>query len=202
MAKKTVVRKTPKMVEEKHVGMETTDWSGVKNVKVAALDTLRHYGYFNNLQDSTKWALSWMKRHRTGDGPKRPKSFKVASHNSFSMTAGSLCKMNKNGYTLRDNDLELIKREIEYQIRRGDMILKSRKSGTKEVTRRSPAEILKEKTSDFLGEIEGILDEYNHKNHKEHMKWSVYDELTIIDAAYNTAKAVHDYYEPLYEELK
>jgi hypothetical protein len=68
--------------------------------------------------------------------------------------------------------------------------------------RKTIQEILKEKTSEFIGQIEHVLDQYDPKNHKECMKYSLYDELKKVDAANNTAKAVLDYYTPIRNEAK
>jgi len=66
--------------------------------------------------------------------------------------------------------------------------------------RKSIQEIVQERTSDFIGEIECNIDSWDSMI--DDKSYSVYDELKKIDAPYNTAKAVFDYYTPQVEELR
>lgn len=68
-------------------------------------------------------------------------------------------------------------------------------------TRKTPAEIIKEKTSEFIGSIENILDGYFDDKHEVQMKYSIYDELTKDAYPQSTASAVVSYYTPLRDEL-
>lgn len=68
--------------------------------------------------------------------------------------------------------------------------------------KKSPAEIIKQRTSDFIAEVEEILDMFGGKVWVDWDNYSVYNELKKIDAAYNTAKGVLDYYTPLRDEIK
>lgn len=76
------------------------------------------------------------------------------------------------------------------------------KKENKIINTRTPADILKEKTSDFIAEVEYVLDHFNSKIWVDWENYSVYNELKKIDAAYNTAKGVYDYYMPLRDEIK
>ena len=67
--------------------------------------------------------------------------------------------------------------------------------------RKTPAEIIKEKTSEFIGGIENILDAYFDDKHEVQMKYSIYDELTKDAYPQSTASAVVSYYTPLRDEL-
>tara|TARA_Y100000389_G_scaffold67568_1_gene63916 strand:+ start:11366 stop:12472 length:1107 start_codon:yes stop_codon:yes gene_type:complete len=62
--------------------------------------------------------------------------------------------------------------------------------------RKSPAEIIKERTSDFIGGIEVIID-----NWKDEKDFSIYSEMKKHDVPYITAKATYDHYIPLRDEL-
>jgi hypothetical protein len=68
--------------------------------------------------------------------------------------------------------------------------------------RKTIQEILKEKTSDFIASIDGVVDLYDPKNHKACMEYSLYDEMKKVDAANNTAKAIFQYYTPIRDEVK
>ena len=68
------------------------------------------------------------------------------------------------------------------------------------VVRKSIQEIVKERTSDFIAEIDNVIDSWDTMI--DDKSYSVYDELKKIDAPYNTAKAVCDYYKPQIAELR
>ncbi len=69
MVKRNLITKTKKQpvvrksitTEEKHVGLETVDWIGVKDIHRATMDTLSHYRYINDTKDGVKWVSSWIK---------------------------------------------------------------------------------------------------------------------------------------------
>jgi len=63
----------------------------------------------------------------------------------------------------------------------------------------SPAERMQRKTNNFIAEIEGIIDEFSDSFETE---FNMYNELTSIDAAFATAKAVYEKYLPLQEEIR
>ena len=67
--------------------------------------------------------------------------------------------------------------------------------------KKAPAEIIKEKTSDFIAAVEDVLDNYNPKQQDLMMQYSPYNELTIGAYPQSTAKAVVDYYTPLRDEV-
>lgn len=72
---------------------------------------------------------------------------------------------------------------------------------------RSPAEIVKERTSDFIAEVEAVLDIffegiYGKNVYFDIENYSPFLELKKIDAPYNTAKALYDYYVPLRNEIQ
>ena len=69
------------------------------------------------------------------------------------------------------------------------------------IPKKIPAEIIKQRTSDFIAEVEEVLDTFYYGS-VDQDNYSDYDELKKIDAAYNTAKGVFDYYVPLRDEIK
>jgi hypothetical protein len=75
-------------------------------------------------------------------------------------------------------------------------------SATVIIPKKSPAEIIKQRTSDFIGEVEEVIDMFGGEVWVDWDNYSVYNELKKIDAAYNTAKGVYDYYVPLRDEIK
>ncbi len=66
----------------------------------------------------------------------------------------------------------------------------------KTIQTKSPTDIIKERTSDFIGGVEEILDHWTHNE-----SYSIFDELKRVEAPYIMAKKVNDYYLPLNTEL-
>ena len=178
-----------RIIEEKHVGRETTEWDEVENFDVAFFDTLRHYGYFYDLKDAHSWATDWMKIYRPDD----LKDFRKAEYWRLSMTAGSMCKMQLNGAKFDAGRKKWLDRKIQEVVDFGKEKTESVESSDK----KSPADIVKERTSEFIGQVEGVIDHW-----KEKEDYSVFDELKKVDAPYNIAKAIQDYYTPLCNEVE
>lgn len=89
-------------------------------------------------------------------------------------------------WVIQEKCAEIIQRGIQKQ---------EKKEENKDTTaKRTIADIVKERTSDFIGMIEEHIDAMSDV--------SVYDELKKIDAPNNTAKAVYDYYLPQRDEIK
>ena len=66
----------------------------------------------------------------------------------------------------------------------------------KVVMTRSPSDIIKDRTSNFIGGVEEKLDYW-----LDNESYSVFDELKKVDAPYIMAKSVKDFYSPLCNEL-
>ena len=69
------------------------------------------------------------------------------------------------------------------------------------IPKKSPMEIVKEKTSDFIAEIEDIIDMFNTDVHMDWDNYSVYNEMVKADLNAVSAKKVLDYYKPLQAEM-
>lgn len=189
-----------KLSEERHVGRETVDWENVTDFELAFRDTLRHYGYFYDIKEGNKWAAEWVKKNYT---KAKLADFKAAEPWRTSMTIYSMCKMMLNGATFDEKRMAWLKEGIDNTIAFGNQKRKAAKSDTKTmIQKKSPADIVKERTSDFIAEIEEVLDMFNGKTHVDWAEYSVYNELQRVDAAYNTAKGVVDYYTPQMEEIQ
>jgi hypothetical protein len=67
---------------------------------------------------------------------------------------------------------------------------------------RSPMDVVIEKASDFIADIEEVLDFFNTKTFFDWDNYSVYAELQKIDAPYVVAKRTMDYYTPLIQEFE
>lgn len=69
------------------------------------------------------------------------------------------------------------------------------------VKSRSIQDIVSQRSSEFIYEVELVLDEFYSGSVLDIDNYSPYLELKKIDAPYNVAKACYDYYLPLQEEL-
>jgi len=181
-----------RVAEEKHIGSETIDWTNQTEDKV--LETLRHYGYFYDLKkDGNKWACEWVKKNYT---KQEYTNFRAAEVWRCPMTVCSLCKMMLNGAIFEEERMTWIKSYIQKTIDVGA----SRKSSDEEETnvvhvrKKSPADIVKDKTSEFISNIEEAIDNLEEV--------SIYTLLQQEDAAYITAKAIADFYTPALKELE
>jgi hypothetical protein len=64
-------------------------------------------------------------------------------------------------------------------------------------TIRTPHELMKEKTSNFIAEVEYLIDLYPHQP-----SFNMYNEMTLVSLAAVSARVVFDYYERLLDELR
>lgn len=183
-------------LEERHVGSEVVDWLQVKDMDKAVYETLRHYNYFYDLKDGVKWVATWMKKYMTKEDLS---NYLEAEPWRTSMTAAGLCKMHMNGAPFDANRLAWIKNKLQEAITYGS--LNKKKVVTTTTTRMNPADIIKQRTSDFIAEIEEVLDTWTKGVWLDIENYSVYNELKKIDASSNVAKAIVEYYTPFKDEL-
>lgn len=200
--KKTVARAAPrgksaKLLEERHIGTETVNWSEVTDFETAFRDTLRHYSYFYDTKTMFKWASDWVKKNL---GTAKLKSFKEAEPWRLSSTAASMCKMALNGAVFDERRQKFMLDKINEVIEAGKAKVAEKKAEAKATTnivRKTPADLVKENTSNFIAEVEGVLDDWENAPED----YSVFAELQKVEAAYNTAKAVAEYYTPIRDEI-
>jgi hypothetical protein len=67
---------------------------------------------------------------------------------------------------------------------------------------RSPMEIVKERTSDFIGEVEAVLDDFFNGVYQDSDNYSVYAEMVKSDLNSFSANSVLKYYQPQLAELQ
>jgi len=204
LAKKTV-RLAPRrsnavrLQEEKHVGRETTDWADVTEDKMPRqiLDTLRHYGYFYDKKHYVEWTTDWMKTNR----PEDLKDYKAAEDWRTSSTVAALCKMEMNGCQLPEQNKAFQITALDEIIEFGKTVkVEIDPNAPEPVKRKSPSELLGEKTNEFIGEIEGSIDEYTSGTLDK--DWSIYDVMIKDGSATQTAHDTIRHYKPVQEELR
>lgn len=187
------------LAEEAHIGRETVNFEGLspEEFKSKVIETMRHYGYFYDHKEGNKWASAWVKKNYSKDDYA---AFRAAETWRTSMTVCSLCKMMENGAVFDEDRMTWIRQHIDASIVAGRNKKVEPEDDEAPVARKkSPAEILKEKTSEFIGEIEGVIDTFDTDEFDK--EYSLFSDLRKNDVAYNTAKAIVDHYSPLLEEL-
>lgn len=204
---KTKKRATPrtrnaaKVAEESNIGRETIDWSSVKpeDYRKCILETLRHYGYFYEKKSYVSWAQEWIKSYRPND----LKAFKASEDWRTSPTLASLMKMELMGAELDQAAKDFMNDSLDEIVRRGqynlDNAVEEDEDDKPEVKRKNPSELLKEKTLNVMGEIEGFIDE--HLDGTLDKKFSLYTHLKTIDAAAQSARDIVKFYKEMEAEL-
>jgi hypothetical protein len=204
-AKTTAVRKvtTFRNPEEAHIGGETTDWASVspENYPQAIKETLRHYGYFGDRKSYLLWATTWMKKNRPAD----LEDYKAAEDWRTSSTLASLMKMELNGCEMSVSGKTFIDKYLAEVLKAGranrittSFIIED--DTTPKTVRKTPVELLKEKTSELLGEIEGHVDEYITGQLAS--DFSLYTFLKLNNCAGQSARDIITFYKRTQEELR
>lgn len=186
-----------KVLEEKHVGAEITNWVTVRSEDMdrAIYQCLRNYGYFYDHKDAFKWAEAWVKKNMTAS---ELADFKHSEDWRVNTTLGGLCKMHMNGAQLEDKYMKRIKDGIAAAIEAGKANRQAEALVSAKPVKTS-ADILAEKIHDFIAEVESVVDTYTESNDET---YSVYNELKKIAAPKPLVQKVYDYYKPLYDEVE
>jgi hypothetical protein len=191
-----------KLAEETNIGRETIDWSSVKpeEYRKKILETLRHYGYFYEKKSYVSWAQEWIKTNRPSD----LKTFKASEDWRVSATLASLMKMQLMGAELDLSAIDFINDNVDDILQFGQKNIDNKVDLEEEedkpvVKKKNPSELLKEKTLNVIGEIEGFIDE--HLDGSLDKKFSLYTHLKGIDAATQTGRDVAKFYKEFESEL-
>jgi len=190
-----------KLAEESNIGRETIDWSSVKpeEYRKNILETLRHYGYFYEKKSYVSWSTEWIKANRPSD----LKTFKASEDWRISATLAGLMKMQLMGAELEQSDIDFIESSVARILQIGKMNIENAVEEVEEdiqpVKRKNPSELLKEKTLNIMGEIEGFIDE--HLDGTLDKKFSLYTHLKTIDAAAQTGRDIAKFYKEMEAEL-
>lgn len=190
-----------KVLEEKHVGAEITNWTTVRpeNMDHAIYQCLRNYGYFYDHKDAFKWAEAWVKKNMTAS---ELADFKHSEDWRVNTTLGGLCKMHMAGAQLEEKYMKRIKDGIAAAIEAGKANRQAEALVSAKPVKTS-ADILAEKIHDFIADVEGVIDEYHDSTVIfDAPNYSVYNELKKIAAPKPLVQKVYDYYKPLYDEAE
>lgn len=189
-----------RVLEEKHIGVETTNWVDVpaELIDMKVYTNLRIYNYFYDHKDAFKWAEEWVKKNRGKDLA----DFKASEDWRVNTTLGGLCKMHMAGAPFNEKRMAWINAGIDSVVKAGKENRQVEVSSSKKPVKTS-ADILAEKIHDFIAEVEVVIDDYNKpKIYVDGENYSVYNELKKINAPKPLAQKVYDYYKPLYDEIE
>lgn len=186
-----------KILEEKHIGAEIIDFTNVQNMEHVVYQNLKHYNYFYDHKDAFKWAEAWVKKNRATDLV----DFKAAEEWRINTAIGGLCKMLSMGAEFTEKRMAWLNGKLQDAINAGRSN-RSVEASLKTAPVKTAADILADKTSDFIAEVESVIDDYNNpKIWVDGENYSVYNELKKINAPKPLAQKVYDYYKPLYDEI-
>lgn len=196
--------KTQRSLEEGHIGYETTDWSSISadDYQKKITETMRHYGYFYEKKAYQSWMLAWIKKNM----PESVENFKAAESWRCTSTMSSLCKMELNGCVLPDTSKDFQLKHVEELLETGkvnreaNVQLDDNDEPVKAPKRKTPHELLAEKTNEFIGEVEGCVDDFFTGDLDK--DWSLYDEMRKLNTAAQTARDTISYYAGVKEELR
>lgn len=188
------------LLEEKHIGPEIVDWSQVapEDMNREVGRCLRHYGYFYDYKTAAKWLLDWAKKNKNTDLVKAVRS---TPDWKISPTLGGLAKILSNGAILDEKSQSFFDRKIEELMAAEETVEEVEEEETPKPvatpTRKSPAEIVKERTSDFIAQVEEYLDQV----HTATEPLNLYTTLVSQEAPAILAKRCMEYYQPIRDEI-
>lgn len=168
--------------DEKYTGSEPV-WDTERALGLSDSDFDHHlrrsfyyYNYHYNQKDCKKHVVEWMQKQTTTFTKRDIGAFIRSSDRSMSMTACSLVMAHRQGMPLKARHTDFLKEAIAKSIELAEPEEVEVKTDRVEVYRPTIQDRLNEKTSEILGELEGIYDEV-HLNNRVDFK--PYDFLVV-----------------------
>lgn len=194
------VSKASILAEEKQVGYETTDWGAVSSSEFISKvrETINHYNYFYDHKSVVKWAHEWAKNNLT---KLQAQNLQACEDSMISRTACHYAKMMTNGAKFDTKTQKWVKMKLMESVERGEIRRKNKAEAPKVAAKKSPAELMKERASDLLAEIDEVIDITFNERNWDKTEFSMFDFLKLQDAPYLNAKRAYDYLLPQYEEF-
>lgn len=177
-------------------------------IAAAPVDSYRWFNDYIRTEVDKKEISSTIKSYIKKNFSREDNAFAMKApewmYTSMSFLA-SIIAWKEKGFPLPDNGSHerVLQRNIEDIIEAGRNKVDQREEDegkTVNLPKKSPADIVKERASDFIGEVEDVIDIWGSGVHLDIENYSPYNELQKIDAPYNLAKSVLDYYTPVRDE--
>lgn len=187
--------------DEKYTGSEPV-WDTERALGFTDADFDHHlrrsfyyYNYHYTQKDCKKYVVEWMQKQPTVFTKRDIGAFIRSADRSMSMTACSLVMAHRQGMPLKARHIDFLKEAIVKSIELAEPEVEETKTTTAEVYRPTIQDRLNEKTSEIIGELEGIYDEV-HLNNRVDFK--PYDFLV----ANNVVQSQLNKYETLYNRRR
>ena len=194
--KETKIR-NPLFADEKYTGgepqwpEESVDWSDDQFDSLLRR-SFYYYNYYYNQKDCKKYVVEWMKTIPSWN-KEQIKAFERSSDRSIPMTACSLIMAQRAGMTFRTRHTEFLIKTIDSAIEQAEPeALVETSTKPIEVYKPIIQDRLSEKTSELIGELEGLYDDIDNTTVK------FYNWLTDN----NVVQSQLTKYENLYQKRK
>lgn len=195
--KETKIR-NPLFADEKYTGSEpqwpeeSVDWSD-DQFDSFLRRSFYYYNYYYNQKDCKKYVIEWMKTTTTWN-KEQIKAFERSSDRSIPMTACSLIMARRAGMTLRTRHTEFLIKTIDSAIEQAEPETPVETSSkTIEVYKPTIQDRLSEKTSELIGELEGLYDDIDNTTVKFYNWFTdnnvVQSQLSKYENVYQKRKA-------------
>jgi len=159
-----------KFADEKYTGPEPV-WNTEQALAFSDSDfdhylrgSFYYYNYHYNQKDCKKHVVEWMQKQTTAFTKRDIGAFIRSSDRSMSMTACSLVMAHRQGMPLKARHTDFLKEAIAKSIELAEPEVVEVVIDKIEVYRPTIQDRLNEKTSEILGELEGMYDEVHLNN--------------------------------------
>ena len=193
MATRQLTRKTRKPIRNrrtpiedlKAVGDEPVWEEGNKPSRLEIANALRYYGYHTDTKNNVKVVVQHVKTNYRNLAKYKPVDHQIP------LTLGNLIQMKQAGCNLPKSYQEYIDTKIR------EIFKKSETPQTEvSTTRKSPVELLSEKTGNLIAELEGYVDT------EDPSSMNVYEFLQANDCSIQSANAIIAFYKPQLDFMK
>jgi hypothetical protein len=195
--KETKVR-NPLFADEKYTGgepqwpEESVDWSDDQFDSLLRR-SFYYYNYYYNQKDCKKYVVEWMKTIPSWN-KEQIKAFERSSDRSIPMTACSLIMARRAGMTFRTRHTEFLIKTIDSAIEQAEPeALVETSAKPIEVYKPTIQDRLSEKTSELIGELEGLYDDIDNTTVKFYNWFTdnnvVQSQLSKYENVYQKRKA-------------
>lgn len=159
-----------KFADEKYTGPEPV-WDTEQALAFSESDfdhylrgSFYYYNYHYNQKDCKKYVVEWMQKQEKTFTKRDVSAFIRASDRSLSMTACSLVMAHRQGMPLKVRHIDFLKEAIGEAIKLAEPEEVEVATTKVEVYRPTIQDRLNEKTSEIIGELEGVYDEIHLNN--------------------------------------